>query len=456
MERIQVSNLTPPAPLSLRRVIQTWWPLAASWLLMSAEQPAAQAIITRLPHLDVNLAAWGVVFSLSLIVEAPIIMLLAASTALSKDWRSYLWLRRFMMWAGAILTAVHVLVAFTPLYYVVMRAWLGQQADVTAVIEAARPGLMLMTPWTWSIAYRRLHQGVLIRCGHSRAVGIGTLVRLGTEVTMLVAGYLVGTIPGTAVAGAAIAVGVMSEALYTGLRVRPVLRDQVRAAPPADQPLALRSFLAFYVPLSLTSLLYLLINPLVTFALSRMPDPLESLDIWPVISGLAFVLRSAGVAYNEVVVALADRVQAVRALRRFAAGLTVTVTLLTVLIAATRLSSFWFATAMGLTPALSTLAQQAFWLVLPLPGLNVLQSWYQGSIVHHGRTRGITEAMVLFLVSSSGTMVAGVLWGQLPGLYVGLIGLAVGFTLQTGWLWLRSRPALHGAEAALETHGGSG
>ncbi len=36
---------------------------------------------------------------------------------------------------------------------------------------------MIMTPWTWAIAYRRFQQGA-IRFGKTSAVGIGTAVRL--------------------------------------------------------------------------------------------------------------------------------------------------------------------------------------------------------------------------------------------------------------------------------------
>ena len=57
---------------------------------MSLELPALSAVIARLPNPDINLAAYGgVVFPLALILESPIIMLLAASTALSKDCASY-------------------------------------------------------------------------------------------------------------------------------------------------------------------------------------------------------------------------------------------------------------------------------------------------------------------------------------------------------------------------------
>ncbi|MGB2895468.1 MAG: hypothetical protein WBB65_04805, partial [Anaerolineales bacterium] len=170
--RLQV----PPMHLPVTTIHKTWWPLAASWLLMAMELPALSAVIARLPNPQINLAAWGgVVFPLSLIIEAPIIMLLAASTALSKDIASYRWLRRFALWAGAVLTLVHIFIAFTPLFDLVVVKLIGAPQEI---LEAARLGLKLMTPWTFSIAFRRFNQGALIRFGHSQAVSIGTAIRL--------------------------------------------------------------------------------------------------------------------------------------------------------------------------------------------------------------------------------------------------------------------------------------
>src|SRR5512139_1627414 len=135
-------------PLSLNRIARAWWPLAGSWLLMGAELPALSAVVARLADPETNLAAYGgVIFPLALIIESPIIMLLAASTALSKDMASYLKIRRFMMISGALLTMLHVLIAFTPLYYVVVVNILGVPQEI---VEPARLGLMIMLPWTWS------------------------------------------------------------------------------------------------------------------------------------------------------------------------------------------------------------------------------------------------------------------------------------------------------------------
>ena len=90
------------------------------------------------------------------------------------------------------------------------------------IVAPARVGLLLMTPWTWSIAYRRFQQGVLIRFGRSRSVGLGTAVRLST-VTLVLALAFTLQWQGIVAATSAVACGVLAEAVYSGWVVRPVV-----------------------------------------------------------------------------------------------------------------------------------------------------------------------------------------------------------------------------------------
>lgn len=421
----------------MRRIFSAWWPLALSWMLMALELPALTIVVARLANPEINLAAYGgVVFPLALIIESPIIMLLAASTALSKDWASYQRMWRFMMTTSAFLTGIHILIAFTPLYYFIARNVLGAPE---AIIEPARLGLMLMTPWTWSIAYRRFHQGVLIRFGRSQTVSVGTGVRLGADVLVLTIGYLLQTVPGIAVATAAVACGVLSEAVYVGIVVRPVLRGALKQAPPVEPSLTWNTFISFYTPLVLTSLLTLIAQPLGSAAISRMPQALESLAVWPVLSGLVFLFRSGGFAYNEVVVALLDEPGAAASLRRFTVWLAAATTTLLLLLAATPLSVIWFEWISALNPELASLARAGLWLALPLPPLAALQSWFQGNILHKRDTKVITEAVVLYLLVIAGLLGGGILWGKIPGLYVGIAAMGGATLAQTGWMWARQR-----------------
>ncbi len=492
-------------PLSLREVFTAWYPLAASWLLMGLELPAVSAIISRLPDPKVSLAAYGgVVFPLSMIIEAPIIMLLSASTALSRDRQSYLMLRRFMLRAGLILTLLHALIAFTPLFDLVVGQIIRPPADVLA---PARIGLMIMTPWTWSIAYRRFQQGVLIRSGRSHLVGIGTMVRLGANVVVLALGMILGTIPGIVVGATAVAIGVLSEAVFAGIAVRPTLREQfgnaafrtvrdlmprswsapsksalpkagevsagsrllsggvpdaMEGATPAGPaaaggsapsggsllPLTWRAFFEFYIPLALTSLLLMSAGPIVSAAVSRMPRPLDSLAVWPVINGLTFILRSLGMAVNEVVVAQLDRPGSIRSLRRFSILLGIVTSSLFAVVGFTPLARLYFARVTALTPELTALATQAVRLVVLMPGLGALQSWFQGVLVHSRRTRGVTESVVVYLAANVVLLTAGSFLIDAAGIFVGLGAVVGSAFLQLLWLWKRSRPALRALATA--------
>ncbi len=73
-------------------------------------------------------------------------------------------------------------------------------------------------------------------------------MRLVTGAAVLAVGYLAQSISGIAVGTLAIAAGVVAEAGYASLRTRKVLRDPVRPARPADEPLTWGRFFHFYIP----------------------------------------------------------------------------------------------------------------------------------------------------------------------------------------------------------------
>ena len=425
------------APLTARRVLSSWWPLASSWLLMSFELPAVSAVMARLSQPEVSLAAYGgLVFPLSMLIEAPIIMLLSASTALCKDWRSYLMVRTFMVRAGAGLTLLHVLIAFTPLFDVIARGIIHVPEPV---VEPARLGLRIMTPWTWAIAYRRFQHGVLIRDGRSRVVGVGTLVRLFSNLGVLAVGFFAfPELPGIVVGATAVVTGVTTEAVFVGFKVRSS-HVSLRAQPVLEEALTWPAFYKFYVPLAMTSLMTLLVPSMVAAGVSRMPRALDSLAVWPVISGINFIFRGVGFAFNEVVVSLLDEPGAFRVLRRTGLTLGLAGSAIFVLVLASPASYFWFEVLSALPQDLADLGRAATWLVCLQPLQAFLQSWFIGTLVHARETRGVSESVVVSLLVNAAVLSIGVALHSVTGVYVGLLGVALGAFAQVAWLYFRSR-----------------
>ena len=426
----------------LNRILKIWWPLALSWLFMGLEQPLISAFIARLPDSTIHLAALGgVVFPLALIIESPIIMLLTASTALADHQQAYKRMYRFMMITSAILTAFHALLVFTPLYNVLIVSTLNPP---TEIIEPSRWGLMLLLPWTWSIAHRRFQQGLLIRYGDTKAISVGTLFRLiaslGSMALMASLGY-----PGIVVATIGISAGVLTEAVFIAWRARPIIQHKLPDL--HSHRLSWKAFNTFYTPLALTSFLVLVAQPLGSAALSRMPQALNSLAAWPVLISFIFLFRGLGFAYNEVVVTmLKDKKASFADLTRFALLLSGVLTILLATVAFTPLAQAYFSGLAGLDNTLTSLIIPAFSLCILWPALSVFLNLYQGVIVFGGQTRFVTESVVISLTITAVLLVIGVVSGRYPGLMMGVMAFLVGNIAQVIWLVWRS----HGVRTSLQ------
>ena len=424
--------------LTQNRVLRLWLPLAAMWLLMSLEQPTLSAVIARLADPKLNLAAYGLTFSMALIIESPIIMFLTLGTALARSYQSWRLLLRFTHIMAWSLTVLHLLIGLSPLYGWILREVVGAPAQV---IEPSRNAFLWMTPWTGAIAYRRMWQGVMIRYGHTKILFITTAIRLLATGSTALAAMAFSRLPGASIAGAAISVGVLSDAAAAGLLVRPVLRDRLSRPGEGDYQLTWGYLLHFYLPLALTSLINLAAQPIVSLGLSRGPLPLESLAVWPVISGLTFLLRSSGVALQEVAVALLAQTGSTAVLRRFTRNLMLALSALAAAVTLTPLSALWFTRVSGLSPDLVEMARLPAAVVVANPALTALTSWLRGLLVHRSRTAAITVATGINITVLLFVVLMGVRVLPWPGALTAAAALTASLLAEAGFLQIASRRA---------------
>ena len=421
--------------LTQRRIFAFWSPLAATWLMMAAEGPFLAAVIARLGEPTHNLAAFGVALAIAMTVEAPVIMMMSAATALVRDRQSLLALRRFAWVLNGGITVVMVLVLLPPVFRLVALDILGLPGPVERL---AYQGVAVLLPWPAAIGYRRFYQGLLIRHHLTRRVAWGTVVRLATmAITALVLSTATSA-PGVTVGTAALALGVVAEAMASRLMAARVARKLLERDAEPGEALTGAVIRRFYAPLAATSLLALGLQPLLTLFLARSRLPVESLAVLPVLNGLLFMLRSPGIGFQEAALALAgERRENLRALRRFAVSLGAGLSGTLAVIAFTPLARLWFEGVTGLPPALATLAAGPTRLLVAMPALEVLLALQRALLLVGRNTRPITVATGLEVA------VVAVALAALTG-PVGLIGIvAVGVALPCGRvvanLYLRSR-----------------
>jgi len=382
---------------TLRSIFRFWTPLAATWLMMSVEGPALTAVIARLAEPKLNLAAFGVAFAFALIVEAPVIMMMAASTALVRDRRTYLKLRNFNNFLNVAITLTMLAGLLPPAHRWLMVSVLGLNTDVAGLTW---PALALLLAWPGAIGIRRFYQGVLIRNGQTRKVASGTIIRLVTMACSAATLVIFTPLPGAAVGAGALSLGVSAEALVSYLFARPLVARLLDGRLTEDLPnstgLRYRSIAVFYAPLALTSFLALGIQPIVTFSIGYARFPLESLAVLPVVHALVFIFRAFGLAFQEVAIAhLGTELEGYVVLRRFALLLGMVAAASLGLIAWTPLSALWFEKVSGLTPELTRFAVPPVRVLFLMPALTVLISFQRALAVHFNATSHVTWASAL-------------------------------------------------------------
>lgn len=370
------------------------------------EGPLFHGTIGRLGEATRHLRAWGLTMQLSLLIESPIIMLLATSIALNKDARCHAALRKFTLALCIGCTLVATAVSCTPLLDSIGAGLLGYPQET---VDASRLPLRIMILWSAFIGWRRFCQGLLVRNALTRWVTAGTMLRLGS---MAVACWLLvraGSQPGATAAAIAMMIGVSGEAMAATAASQPL----VRSLPEPEQGTPLltqREIGRFHAPLAATALISLASGPLVAAALAKLPNKEASLAAWPVMFSLLLIMRGWGLAVQETTVGqLRGNTGIDRAiLARFATRVGLIAATGTALLTIGPILSL-IADALSLPPELVPLVRKGVLLAAALPLMTSWVSWSRGVLTADGRTVAVYQ------------------------------GTAISVALQALWLWIGTR-----------------
>jgi len=369
-----------------------WLPLAATWLMMSFEGPFLTAIIARLAEPKFNLAAWGVAFSFALIIEAPIIMIMSASTALVEDRTSFIKLRKFTNIMNTTITLVMVILLIPDIFNFITLRLIGLPEEVSRLTHIAT---ILLLPWPGAIGFRRFYQGILIRHNLTRRVAYGTILRLISISIIALLLYSFTELSGVTVGAISLSTAVLVEALASRIMAHKTV-SMLLETDDKTEPLSYRKIYTFYYPLALTSLMALGVHPLVTFFVGHSRMSLESLAVLPVINSLVFIFRSIGLSYQEVGIALIGKNwEGFKAVKEFAYILTASVVIILGMIAFTPLAHFWFGSISGLSTEMTEFAILPLQIMVVMPGLSVLLSYQRSLLVASRNTGPLTLATAL-------------------------------------------------------------
>ena len=401
---------------------------------MAVEGPYLAAIVARMAEPDYNLAAFGITFAIGLLMEAPVIMMMAAAARLVKGKNSYLQLRRFNIVLSIVCTLAMLALLIPGIFEFWTLSLLGLDERVQSKIMTA---MIYFLAWPGMIGYRRFYQGVLISSKKVKRVAIGTIIRL---IAMSITAFLAfkdGSLAGASVATLSLSIGVTAEALFVRL-VAQKQRKRLLKIENEAEPLSLKYIVHFYYPLALTAMIGLTVQPLVTFAMGKAIFPLKSLAVLPVVNSLAFFFRAIPLSFQEVVITLmGDEEENYKRLRNFALWIGSSLTVLMILLAFTELSHIWFYKVSGLSQELSNFAKVPLMLAIATPASSLLLCWQRSLLIHRKNTKPVTHASISELTVIAICLALGISLLPYSGASIAVASLMIGRIFSTAFLRVR-------------------
>jgi hypothetical protein len=415
-------------------MLALWVPLAASLVMMVLEPSIINVGLGRTANPELALAAYGVAYSLALLVEAPILMLLDASVARSESRAAFDLLRRFTVILGLVVTAIGLVVSLTPLYDLLVVQLMNIPVDVAA---RTRPTLQVLSFWPFPVAWRRTHQGLLIRAGRTNIITVATGVRLLTLAGGMLVGLLLLPHRGALVAGLAMDLSVTIEAILNTWATRPVLRAEQYGHGPGqrkESTLSLREMWRFYRPLLATTILRQASRPALNAGIAVAPAALSSLAAWPVAWGLATLIAGPAWSLQQLTTALAVDREAYRRVSRFSLFLSVLFSVLMGLVAFTPLYGLVMGGVYNLSADLQDLARPATQIMVLLPLIMGAQSLLRGLLIREGQTGAVRSAMTTNVVALGAALLLGVTGLSLAGVTLAAVATLAGSIAELVWL----------------------
>ncbi len=367
-----------------------FYPLAMSDFTMALGDTLRTIALGRFPNPEVTFAVIGVVKSIAVCLESPIITILHASTALSVDRQSHRALGRFTCILSGLLTLIFLSLCVQPL-----SGWLF--CDVfglaPSVAELAIVALIFMVPWPASIACRRFYQGILIRNRQEKEMSYAAIMRLAFTALVLMIGYRL-ELDAILIAVISLVGAVILEALVVVYCTRSVPLAQSVDKSRGNFPLTVKGIAKYYVPLGSTSVAVWVGRAALVAVIAHANDGMLAVAGWTVASGFFLPIANSTRMLQQIVIAAPKHVSH-RLLFRFSLIIGVCACLPMMFLAFAAPGTNLLLILMGDNNLMLGALLPSLQVLFFLPGLVALENYLQGRLILLGAFWWINCATII-------------------------------------------------------------
>ncbi len=166
---------SPRPPLTYRKALAFFWPVAVTSVMFALSRPVIYAFVSRAPRAVVTVAALRVAFDVSILFHNPLNQFrhLFVTFGLS----DLAGLRKFMASVLAVVSALMLVVAATPVGVFVLEDLIGVGDDI---LPLARQAIWVLCLVPFVVTVRNYFHGLALTRHRTRSMAAGGLARLGS------------------------------------------------------------------------------------------------------------------------------------------------------------------------------------------------------------------------------------------------------------------------------------
>ncbi len=371
-----------------------FYPLAMSDFTMALGDTLRTIALGRFPSPEVTFAVIGVVKSIAVCLESPIITILHASTALSIDVKAHRALGRLTWLLSGLLTFIFLALCVQPLSSWLLCEVFGLSPSIAQLAIVA---LIFMTPWPAAIACRRFYQGILIRNRQEKEMSYAAIMRLAFTALVLMIGYQL-KFDAILIAVISLVGAVILEALVVVYYTQRTALAQSAEQSHGNLPLSVKEIATYYVPLGSTSVVVWMGRAALVALIAHANDGIFAVAAWTVASGFFLPIANSTRMIQQIVIAAPKHVSA-RLLFRFSLIIGACASLPMIFLSFAAPGKELLLILMGDNKTLLGALLPSLQALFFLPALVALQNYLQGRLILLGALWWINCATILDIIA---------------------------------------------------------
>lgn len=370
-------------------MLQYWkfyWPLALTGLAMVLAVQFQNAALARYPEAITELAIFALGYSTFGFFRASLNFIAQLSNVYARSPVGTTRCHRFVLMASVVIMAPLIVLGHSEAGGSLLGGIFQIDANLTARVQEY---LIYLAPIILLGAQRFYYNGLLVQARLTGWVTVLNVLFLTTMIALLVTGFNLGLRP------TVVLVGSEGLALVVQLIATVWVKNRYYQ-PPAErehEALSYRELIGFFIPVSMTGVMFALSRPVLYAFVSRTPDGLLAIAAMRVAFDFSMLFQAAANQFRHFFVTFG--LDNLEEKRRFMVLVGTGITSIMLIFTLTPLSDLIWRDLMRIPDDARALAVQVVLIMCLMPAIIIVRNYYHGRLMVERRTAGMAVGSLL-------------------------------------------------------------